>query len=173
MVPYRIRPAVRADCRGIAEVQVDSYRATYAGLFPRAYLARFTYDEQEQDWIELLAASPDDILLVATVGEQVAGYILARAGVNSQLRFDAEIIAIHVRRPAQGQGIGRALLRHASAALQSRGCRSVMLWTLAGNPNRRWYERLQGKLVGEKCFEVEGWDIVEVAYGWDDIAALS
>ena len=79
---------------------------------------------------------------------------------------------MHVRQPDQGRGTGRELLQAALAELEGRGCRSVMLWTLKGNPVRQWYERLGGRFLGEKRFQVDGWDIVEVAYGWGTIAAL-
>jgi hypothetical protein len=49
----------------------------------------------------------------------------------------------------------------------------MMLWTLQGNPVRQWYERLGGALIGEQSFEVDDWEVTEVAYGWPDIAALS
>jgi hypothetical protein len=48
----------------LARVQVDSYRTAYAGMFPADSLARFTYDEQEQDWRDLLETG-GDVLLVA------------------------------------------------------------------------------------------------------------
>jgi hypothetical protein len=47
-----------------------------------------------------------------------------------------------------------------------------MLWTLEGNPVRRWYERLQGKVIGEKSFRIDDWDIVEIAYGWQTMSTL-
>ena len=40
-----IREATAADSPGLARVQVDSYRTAYAGLFPQAYLDRFSYEE--------------------------------------------------------------------------------------------------------------------------------
>ena len=44
-----------------------------------------------------------------------------------------------------------------------------MLWTLLSNPARRWYERLQGQLIDKKSYQVDGMDVVEVAYGWESI----
>ena len=168
-----IREALPEDCPGIARVQVDSYRTAYAGLFPDSYLAQFTYEEQTQDWQEWLITHADDLLLVAISPEgQVAGYLLARAQPDIYPGYDGEILAMHVRQPEQGRGIGSELLQAAAAGLEGRGCRSVMLWTLKGNPVRKWYERLGGKVLGEKRFQVDGWDIVEVAYGWEELAVL-
>lgn len=168
-----IREAVPEDSHSIARVQVDSYRTAYAGLFPEPYLAQFSYEEQAQDWLEWLATHPDDVLLAAASPEQqVIGYLLARAQPDIYPGYDAEILAMHVKQSHQGNGIGKALLRKAVERLEERGCRSVMLWTLKGNPVRQWYERLGGRILGEKRFQVDGWDVVEIAYGWETITAL-
>lgn len=169
----QIRSAILEDCLGIAHVQVDSYRAAYAGLFPAPYLEHFTYADEEQDWIQLLTSGAQDILLVAMSPDQeVVGYVLAKVKANIFPGYDAEIVAIHVKQSYQGKGIGELLLRNAIRTLFARDCRSVMLWTLKNNPIRQWYEKLNGELVGEKNYEVDDWIITEVAYGWKDLSAL-
>ncbi len=163
-----IRPARPTDCRGIAEVQVNSYRTAYAGIFPPSYLAAFTVAEQEQDWQNWLADHPNDILLLAvTPEEEVVGYILARAEPNIYPGYDAEILALHVMPAAQHKGIGQALWQKAVADLHELGACSFMLWTVKNNPVRNWYEGLQGKLIAEKSYPADGWEIEEVAYGWN------
>jgi len=163
----RIRRAVPADSRALAHIQVDSYRTAYAGIFPPSYLDHFTYEAQEQDWRDLLAADTGDVLLVAAqAGGALTGYILARVQPEVYPGYDAEIVAMHVRQPLQRQGTGSALLRRAMDEIEARGCRSVVLWTLKANPVRAWYERLGGKPIAEKSWQVDGWEIVEVAYGW-------
>lgn len=170
---WSIRPALKEDCPGIARIQVDSFRSAYAGLFPDAYLAQFSYEEQEQDWIQLLTSNPEDILLVALSPEkQVIGYVLARAEPDIYPGYDAEIVAMHVNRTCQQQGIGREMLRRAVEGLCERGCKSVMLWTLKNNRARQWYEKLGGSLLGEKSYDVDDWWITEVAYGWKDLSCL-
>jgi len=152
---------------------MDSYRTAYAAFFPKAYVEHFTYEEQEQDWIDLLKSETDDILLVATSTEkQVIGYVLARARPDIFPGYDSEVIALHVRKSFQRQGVGLALLQGAVEKLEEQGCKSVMLWTLKGNPVRKWYESLQGKFIGEKSYHVDDWTIDEVAYGWEKISAL-
>lgn len=167
-----IRAAQVADCRGIAEVQVDSYRTAYASFFPPSYLAQFSYEAQEQDWRDLLAANRQDVLLTAVAdGDQVVGYALARPEADLP-GYDAEIVALHVRRPWQGHGVGKALLSAVLEELQRRGYAAVMLWTLQGNPVRHWYEALGGQIAGEQTYEVDAWPIMEVAYGWLQIEPL-
>ncbi len=168
-----IRPALPADCAALAQVQVNSYRTAYAGLFPPEYLEHFSLAEQEQDWLTLLAERPEDILLVAETAEkEIIGYTLAIAAREVFPDYDAELVALHVKRGYQRGGAGKALVRRAVELLAERGAQSVMLWTLKGNPIRKWYERLGGEFLGEKQDTIQGWTVVEVAYGWEDIGLL-
>jgi hypothetical protein len=52
--------------------------------------------------------------------------------------------------------------------LKRQGITSLLIWVLAENRSRAFYERLGGKLVGEKTVEVGGREVLEVAYSWDD-----
>lgn len=168
-----IRPAQPADCQGLAEVQLHSYRTAYASAFPPDYFAHMTVEEQTADWHAWLTTYPDDILWVAEGADQtVAGYVLARAQPEIYPGYAAEVMALHVRATQQRHGLGRALLRQAALALTARGCASAMLWTLKGNPAQAWYERLHGQWLAEKSQLMGEHLVVEVAYGWPQLTAL-
>ncbi len=172
-IRWQIRDAVIGDSPAIAQIQVDSYRTAYAGMFPQTYLNHFTCAEQEQDWQATIGSDARDIVLVAaSEGNGVIGYALTRSGVGIHLGYDSEVVALHVRSIYQRQGTGRALLCAALERLEERGCRSVMLWTLRDNRVREWYEGLNGQLIDEKQYDVDGWDIIEAAYGWENLSSL-
>jgi GNAT superfamily N-acetyltransferase len=173
----KIRKADAADSAGLARVQVDSYRIAYAGIFPQSYLDHFTHEEQEQDWRDLISADFEDVLLVAEseVGE-IIGYALGAKDAGKDGPYAGELVALHVRRTAQGQGIGRQLIAATARELHRAGCQSLMVWVLEENPARALYEHLGGQLIGEKEFEGNGefgTAVKEVAYGWIDIDQLS
>lgn len=171
----KIRHATLEDSAGIARVQVESYRRAYAGILPQAYLDHFTCEEQAQDWRDLLAEPGEDILLVAEGPDgEVAGYTLGRPGECDIAPYDSELVALHVRKEFQGQGVGEALLRAMAAELHRKGCCSMLLWVLAQNPARAFYQRLEGQWVGEKQTHLGEGDVVaqEVAYGWPKIETL-
>ena len=170
----QIRRATVEDSAGLARVQVDSYRTAYSGILPEGYLANFSYEEQEQDWREWQPAHPDDILYVAVDdGDEVVGYALGRPLVSGTGPYDSELVALHVRGLLRRQGIGRQLVGAIAGALRERGCTSLMLWVLEGNPSRAFYEQLEGRLAGKQTITLdEGVTAVEVAYGWADIGRL-
>jgi len=52
-----IRPAGPDDARAIAQVRVDSWRTTYQGMIPAAYLAAMSVDDSAALWLRVLTAA--------------------------------------------------------------------------------------------------------------------
>src|SRR5688572_11272938 len=52
-----IREAALADAAGIAVVHIDSWRTTYRGIVPQAYLDSLDYDERTVRWNQILSES--------------------------------------------------------------------------------------------------------------------
>lgn len=173
----QIRGAEVQDSASLAQIQVDSYRTSYAGILPQSYLDRFSYEEQEHDWRDLLSSGSDDVLHVAEAETgEIVGYALGRPGPSPIPPYDGELVALHVRGPHQGQGIGRQLIAAVAAELQRRGSTALMLWVLDKNPARALYEGLGGRVLGQKEWdgnEVFGIEVQEVAYGWLSLQTLA
>jgi hypothetical protein len=49
----------------------------------------------------------------------------------------------------------------------------MLIWVIAENTYRRFYESLGGKLVRKKTKEIGGMMISEVSYGWEEIHKLA
>ncbi|MBN1875258.1 MAG: GNAT family N-acetyltransferase [Anaerolineae bacterium] len=171
-----IRKANIKDSTGLAKVQVDSYRRAYAGIFPQSYLDHFTYEEEGQDWRDLLSSETEDILYVAATDTgEIVGYALGRPGPSDIPPYDSELVALHVHHSYQRQSIGKQLIAAIAKQLQQKGCTSLMLWTLEKNLVRSMYERLGGQAIGVKDWggnEEFGIEVKEVAYGWLNIENL-
>lgn len=172
----QIRTVLPADSNALAHIQVDSYQTAYRGIFPDEMLDTFSYAEQEKDWLDWMDEKPADRLLVAeTESGEIVGYALARPGATKLPPYDGEVLALHIRRDHQQQGIGRALFVEAARELQAQGSLSLLVWVLELNlPAIRFYERMGGKPTGRQVIDLEreGTALVELAYGWLDINRL-
>ena len=164
-----IRTATFEDCAAIARVQVNSYHAAYAALMPAEYLAAFSYEEQEQDWKDLLQSGQDTLLVAENLAGEVIGYALSRP--TPQASYDCELVALHIDRDWQRQGIGRGLFHETARRMGALGCRSLGVWVLEGNLARGFYEYLGGQENGEQFFEIEELHLRrrEVGYRWDNL----
>ena len=165
-----VRVAAAQDAGSIAHVHVESWRTTYAGIVPDAYLAGLDEAERERSWREWLTL--DVPVYVAELDGEVVGFVGGGAIRETVEEFDAELFAIYLLKHAQGLGIGTALLRELAAALRSRGFRSMVAWVLEGNASSHFYARTGARPVGSKEIEIGGVMLPVVAYGWPSLEAI-
>lgn len=170
-----IRRAEPKDARDLARVHVDAWRTTYAGIVPAEYLDSLSYERRESIWTSILA-DPDSTS-ISFAAEEPAGSIVGFGSGGPEREndpvFRGELYAIYIRDTFQGRGIGRSLVSSVAEHLVRSGYRSMLVWVLAENPHRRFYERLGGELVREKSITIGGLALVEVAYGWPDVRGLT
>ncbi len=112
-----IRDATDDDMAGIGRLHIDSWRSAYAGLLPRPFLDRLTYEEREGRWRRWL--EDDDgrrLLLVAVDGDDLVGFVAGWPEPDGAPTI-IEVAALHVARSLHGRGLGKRLL----ARVASRG----------------------------------------------------
>lgn len=174
----RIRGARRGDAAAIARVHVDAWRAAYAGTVPDEYLIGMTEQAQAKAWRRLLAARRrQETVLVAEVpgGVEEAG-AAAIVGFGScgpqrmrALLYSGEVYTLYVAPDWQGEGIGRRLLAALFRRLYENGVPDAVIWVLAANPARFFYEAMGGQRVAERQDSFAGAMLEETAYAWPDL----
>ncbi len=172
--PPSIRPATPADAPAIAHVHVTSWRETYTGLMPKAFLERMTDEaarERRRRMWEEAATDSAQVVLVAERGGEVVAF--ASAGPpQDHPGADAALYTLYALKAVQGQGLGKALTSALAQELQERGCRTLALWVLDVNPTRGWYLRRGGREAGEKVVPILDGELREVRLVWDDLGPL-
>jgi len=170
-----IRRATPGDAPSIAQVRVDSWRSTYRGMIPDAYLDGMQVEASTALWDRVLTAGPNTTcVFVAERGADVVGFSCGNRLAEPKHGFDAELAAVYLRREFQRIGLGRQLVRAVVEAEMAHAATGLITWVIAGNkPARAFYERLDGELVVEQPFHWDGMDLVEAAYGWRDLPTLA
>jgi ribosomal protein S18 acetylase RimI-like enzyme len=166
-----IRAATEADSAAIGRVHVAAWRETYRGLIPDQVLAALSAEQRTQQWRSGLARGTQGPIVFVAEDPQGAliGFAAAGAAREPDRNWQAEITALYILQNSQRQGIGTALLRRLSTALQENGRRAVGLWVLTANAGARaFYESIGGRPVGQKTDQSDGWPCHETAYFWED-----
>ena len=174
MGEIEIRRASPADARAIAKVRVESWRVTYRGLIPDAYLDAMEVDASVALWDRVLNAesSAATVFVAAREGE-VIGFAAGNALKEPKYGADSELTAVYLRRDAQRAGLGHRMVGAVVAALRAHNATAMIVWTIAGNKGARaFYENLGATLRVEQDFEWDGMPLVEAGYGFSDLDAL-
>ncbi|MFI5418194.1 MAG: GNAT family N-acetyltransferase [Candidatus Lutacidiplasmatales archaeon] len=170
---YKLRAARPDDAGSIAKVHIQTWLTTYRGLVSDRLLDQMPseLDARTRTWQNRLADPGKwHLVVVEGPGGGVVGFCSAGPERRANPSFTAEVGIIYLMKEHQRRGVGRALFRAAARLLKQDGHRSLLVWVLARNPSRRFYEELGGHPVEERQEEVRGETRDEVAYGWDETA---
>ena len=153
---------------------VDSWRTTYRGMIPDAYLDGMQVEASTALWDRVLTGRTEHHVRVRRGTWDGHRRFRRRQPIAAPKHgFDAELTAIYLRREFQRAGLGRGLVGAVAGAQRELGATGLLTWVIAGNkPARVFYERLGGELVVEQPFQWDGMDLMEAGYGWRDLSAL-
>jgi GNAT superfamily N-acetyltransferase len=164
-----IRRTTPADARAIAEIGVAGWRAAYAGILPRDFLAGLSVTAREIAWQSMLEADETDgapCWMAERDGEPV-GYVASGPPRDDDVPLPAaEIYAIYVAPTAWRGGVGRALLATAVDHWLARGVTELVLWALEANTAARAFYEAQGwRPDGTRQYiDLGGFDAPEIRY---------
>lgn len=170
----QIRPAQIGDAAGIARVRVTSWRATYRGIVPQDVLDRMSVKEIT-GWMERTIASraPGNCNLVSQDRSgQIVGFALGGPERVQVSEYEGELFALYILPDYLRIGIGRRLLLSMAGCLLAQGMHSMVIWVLADNPARKFYQAMGGVFVKQQPITIGSTTLPEVAYGWKDLNAL-
>lgn len=173
MSPATIRPATPSDVEAIAHIHVEAWRSAYAGIIPDAYLVRMDVAGQRGMWRSTLqGGGRGHHVIVAELGDgEVAGFASCGPARRDMLPrrapYDGEVYTLYVAVDHHGHGHGKRLLAACFDTLRDQDKTAALVWVLAANPARFFYEAQGGRKVAERIESFAGADLPELAFGWD------
>ncbi|HNV71984.1 MAG TPA: GNAT family N-acetyltransferase [Candidatus Ozemobacteraceae bacterium] len=164
----RLRDACVDDAMGIATVQVTGWQTTYQGIVPDSHLSKLTAEGRADMWRRGMSEPrPDQHWIVAeTEAGRIIGFIASGRATEPVTDHAGEFYAIYLLPEHRGQGVGTRLLSDSAQRLIRDGLSAALVWVLAANPWRRFYETRGGHYLCEKTITIGGTHLQEVAYGF-------
>ncbi len=170
-MPPTIRLATCDDARAIGEVQLSSWRTAYRGIGVDEFLDNASVDDRIALWTRILCDPESKTLVyVAEVDGQVVGFAAGGPERTGDAEYKGELYALYLLQTHQRKGIGRALLGAVAQRLADSGLSTMLIWVLAVNPARFFYEACGGQAVRQRQDEWGGKLFDEIGYGWSDIS---
>jgi ribosomal protein S18 acetylase RimI-like enzyme len=161
--PAVIRRALPSDAAGIARVHIasaDDSLAPLAREWPVSDLARRT-----EHWAAALQAA-DRVHVVATVAEQVVGFIGGGPPRKKDIPGGVEIYVVHVLPTHRGTGIGGQLWDLACTILRGPAGAPLYLETLAELPCCAFYDARGGEVLTRTPGPFCGGAVTYLDYYW-------
>jgi len=162
------RAARPGDARRIARLDVETWRAAYAGILTTPFLVNLSAQRREVGWAAVIEREPRDVRVAVDQDGDILGFGSCgrcRGGAE----FAGEVFTLYVAPDWQNRGIGRRLLLALFKRLVAQGCGSAIIWVLRDNPGRFFYQRLGGREVRRKVFAVGGTRVEATGYAWRDL----
>src|SRR5690606_36920028 len=146
-----IRAGERSDADGITDVQVASWRAGYAHVFPESLLHADDFDSKRREFWSPWRFPPGQRVAVAVAGERIVGFSSYGPERERARGFTGrgEIWAFYLHPDVWGSGIASQLFEHVELRLRAEGFADAVLWVLEDNPRARaFYEKHGWELSG-------------------------
>lgn len=145
-----IREATIADAEAVARVHVDSWRAAYATLLPRAVLDGLSVTQRTRIWRHVLDPASGDRVVVAERDGRLLGF--AHVGPAHDADVEAptgQLRTLYLEPACWGRGIGRQVHDAGLARLAEAGSDRAVLWMLSTNARAaHFYERQEWERDG-------------------------
>ncbi len=171
-ISYRIRPAIISDATVMAQININSWKSTYAGLIAQTFLDAMNNEHYVTKWQNILDVRNDvhRCVFVAEVENTVVGYVTAGRAIKEHSEYPAELSALYLLSEFHGLGIGKALFLSAVRELDHRGYESFALYVLKDNViGRSFYDRYSPDEIIDKQITIEGAVYCDLLYGWYSI----
>jgi ribosomal protein S18 acetylase RimI-like enzyme len=139
-----LRRATDADVAAIAALHAESWKRSYRGVYPDAYLDRDVDAERLAVWSDRFAMSrPDQRTILAEGDGVLAGF--AHVLLDEDAEHGALVDNLHVLSPWQRSGLGSRLMDEcARVVIAERPGWGVYLWVLEANARARAFYAARG-----------------------------
>lgn len=140
----------------MAEILVRGWQTAYKGIVDEVYLQSLS---SRQFCARMVENKKNNQFLVAEINGEVVAFCRYSLQIppETQGDFDGTISELYVKPELKGRGIGSALFQAVLEDFKCHGNRCVVLGCFSKNyPFLAFYEKMQGKLIGEDSIALGG-----------------
>lgn len=169
-----VRFARRDDLHELVELRRRSWRDAYRGILPASEVERATGPGSVGRLLKGLDGHRrgQRLLVAERPGAELLGYAWCGPQPIRGLPYRGEVYELYLDPCAQRRGVGSRLLDVAIWSLIEQSLHPVLVWVLAQNPARYFYETRGGVPVAKGRIRVGHYVTSRVGYGWSESLPL-
>ena len=162
----KVRIARETDIQDIARVYIETWRDSYAGILPDRVLIDMKKEKLVVSFSQTLQHHSEVLVVAEDIKEGIVGMGSAGRNRDRRSKYLGEVYTIYVHPLHQNKGVGKMLLSRLFNELIKFDIDSSIIWVLAGNPSRFFYEVMGGIMTGVREETLWGTALKEISYGW-------
>jgi ribosomal protein S18 acetylase RimI-like enzyme len=162
----KIRPARQTDAGGIARVYVQTWQSVYRGILPDGYLDAMTVPGSEKSFSQDLQNSQVISFVAEKKAKEIVGFVTGGDESQRDEIYSGEIYTLYVQKDCRRQGVGLKLVSALANRLNRLGVYAMQVRVLKQNPNRRFYENINGIALCNQRLLFAGAILDAIVYGW-------
>ncbi len=168
-----IRKASPGDATFIAHIYTETWRDTYAGMIPDRVLLSMSDRRHAALWARSLRSTRtrESAIVAEDEVKGIIGFGSCGPAKEQKLGAAGEIYTLYVLPDFQGLGLGKRLLAALFQTLVDKGLGSALIWVLAPNPARFFYQAMGGTQIAVRAEAFHGADVDEMAFLWPNLKA--
>ncbi|APH05644.1 GNAT family N-acetyltransferase [Bacillus weihaiensis] len=164
----KIRSAQLKDVEAISDVHIKSWKQTYTEIVPEKYLSTLSIEEKRQLWTRVIPNG--GVYVVQDDHGDVIGFASGgKERTGTYEKYEGELYAIYLLKQYQGRGIGKKLFQVVVNDLKTKEIQSLVVWVIAENSSRLFYEKMEGVPIDKKEIDIGGVLVEEIAFGWTSL----
>lgn len=146
----KVRRAIIADTKSLANIIVESWKSAYSNIIPEDEIAKFLDKQRRQQQFERFIKD-EEIVLIGFYDEIPCGLVFANKDNDEQLKECGSIYSIYLLEEYWGKGLATKLMDVVISILKEDGCKQVSLWVYEVNVRaRKFYEKCGFTFDGNK-----------------------
>jgi GNAT superfamily N-acetyltransferase len=170
------RESESSDWRAIATLHAESWRRSYRGMLPDAYLDNDVFADRAELWERRFGDTDYQratVTVLAEAGARLVGF--AHSRVDEEPEWGTLLDNLHVTHDAQRLGVATRLVAETASLVAPRALSPALyLWVLEANSRARaFYESMGGQPVERGVSREGGGEAPCLRYWWPDVSKLS
>jgi GNAT superfamily N-acetyltransferase len=169
-----VRPAQLDDIPALVRLRRRSWQDAYRGVLPVIEVERATGPASAQRLRRAFEGRlrGQRLLVAERAGGGPLGYAWCGPQPIRTLEHRGEVYELYLDPDAQRRGVGSRLLDAAIWSLIDQGLHPVLVWVLAQNSARYFYEMRGGVVIAKGTIHVGDYVTTRIAYGWSESLPL-
>lgn len=165
-----IRNVQLKDIPDVVDISITGWQEAYQGIIDEAYLIALD-SERQQKIAKMERNYMNGGFIVAELDNKVVGFCRYVENNNFSQQIenaDCELTVIYVKPNMKNCGIGSKMFEHVLNEFNNLNKRLMVLWCFKDNePSIKFYEKMGGRIIGEKIEEHGSKQNIEVCFAYN------